>query len=331
MKIDHVFVLLLAVMLPMTGCFDDVIGDAEGTDDNVHENSVPSMIIMSSHSAPVNDNDGTWSSDIELEILALDVDGYLSSFGVDLDLDGTVDVDLSSTLGLGTSITNPAHLSVTFSMPHEQSLYLAKDTSLLANSFCQLEMLNVYALVLGDDSGGITTELVTEIAGLFSSGPHAGLPGTYSGKLNGFNSYGILDTLQISAADRAWLDGSDPSSTCPHLPEFSITDHSDPLTSASGDNLVRIEITSANDIASIIASGTYFAPWIDEPANCNSIVTFDGADEYYPQSGDAWIISEDTGDSSPGCESISPSTVVVQFGAMGMGFFTMAFQEVVVS
>jgi len=328
MKIDRVFVLLLVVMLPMTGCFDDVVGDAEGTDDSVHENSVPSMIIMSSHSAPVNDNDGTWSSDIELEILALDVDGYLSSFGVDLDLDGTVDVDLSSTLGLGTSITNPAHLSVTFSMPHEQSLYMAKDSSF--PSFCQLEMLNVYALVLGDDSGGITTELVTENPG-FSSGPHTGLPGTYSGKLNGFNSYGIFDTLQISAADRAWLDGSDPSSTCTHLPEFSITDHADPLTSASGDNLVRIEITATNDIASIIALGAYFAPWISEPANCNSIVTFDGADENNLQLGDAWIISEYTGTSSPGCAPSSPSTVVVQFGAMGMGFPTMAYQEVVVS
>jgi len=33
MKIDRVFVLLLVVMLPMTGCFDDAVGDAEGADD----------------------------------------------------------------------------------------------------------------------------------------------------------------------------------------------------------------------------------------------------------------------------------------------------------
>ena len=33
MKIDRVFVLLLVVMLPMTGCFDDAVGDADATDD----------------------------------------------------------------------------------------------------------------------------------------------------------------------------------------------------------------------------------------------------------------------------------------------------------
>ena len=33
MKTDRIFVLLLVVMLPMSGCFDDAVGDAEGTDD----------------------------------------------------------------------------------------------------------------------------------------------------------------------------------------------------------------------------------------------------------------------------------------------------------
>jgi hypothetical protein len=33
MKTDRIFVLLLVVMLPMSGCFDDAVGDAEGTED----------------------------------------------------------------------------------------------------------------------------------------------------------------------------------------------------------------------------------------------------------------------------------------------------------
>ena len=31
MKTDRIFVLLLVVMLPMSGCFDDAVGDAEGS------------------------------------------------------------------------------------------------------------------------------------------------------------------------------------------------------------------------------------------------------------------------------------------------------------
>ena len=295
---------------------------------SVLENSFPSMTLMSSYSDSVNDNDGTWSSNVELEIITLDVDGHISSLGVDLDLDGTVDVDFTSALGLGTGTANPAHLSVTFSMPYEQSLFVTKEVAY--SPLCLLRVYNVYALMLGDDDGGITTELVTKELGI-SSNPNDVLLGSYFGMVSGFNSYGVLDTLQMSAVDRAWLDGSDPSSTCPHLPEFSITDHADPLTSSTGDNLVRIEITAANDIASIMSSGVSFSPNISEPASCSSSVTFDGADENNPQIGDAWIISEHTGVSSPECAPSSPSTVVVQYGGIGMGYYYMAYQEVVVS
>ena len=33
MRNDQIFVLLLVILLPMTGCFDGAVGDAEGTDD----------------------------------------------------------------------------------------------------------------------------------------------------------------------------------------------------------------------------------------------------------------------------------------------------------
>ena len=34
MKTDRIFVLLLVVLLPMSGCFDDTVGDAEGAEEN---------------------------------------------------------------------------------------------------------------------------------------------------------------------------------------------------------------------------------------------------------------------------------------------------------
>jgi len=293
---------------------------------SVLENSFPSMTVTSQSSVAVDDNDGTWSANMELEILALDVDGYLSSLGVDLDLDGIVDIDFSSTLGLGIGIntTNPAHLSVTFAMPYEQSLYATKDFSF--TPYCHLRLYNIFALMVGDEDGGITTELVTTYS-------VNDLPGTSNMMVNGFNSYGILDTLQLNAAERAWLDGSDPSSPCPHLPEFSITDHADSLTSATGDNLVRIEITSANDIASLNSgSFTNFNPSITEPANCDSIVTFEGADPFNLQTGDAWIISEANNSNGNLCAFLNlSSSVVVQYGSLGIGPFMMAYQEVVVN
>ena len=40
MRNDQIFVLLLVILLPMSGCFDGAVGDAEGTDDSSSENTV---------------------------------------------------------------------------------------------------------------------------------------------------------------------------------------------------------------------------------------------------------------------------------------------------
>ena len=34
MRNDQIFVLMLVILLPMSGCFDDAVGDAEGTEDS---------------------------------------------------------------------------------------------------------------------------------------------------------------------------------------------------------------------------------------------------------------------------------------------------------
>jgi len=60
MKTDRIFVLLLVVMLPMSGCFDDGVGDAEAADDTDEGTTVinnyyynNTTIIESEESQPI--------------------------------------------------------------------------------------------------------------------------------------------------------------------------------------------------------------------------------------------------------------------------------------
>ena len=50
MKTDKIFVLLLVVLLPMTGCFDDAVGDAEGTDEPVNNDNVSTTNLVTTPS-----------------------------------------------------------------------------------------------------------------------------------------------------------------------------------------------------------------------------------------------------------------------------------------
>ena len=45
MRNDQIFVLLLVVLLPMSGCFDGAVGDAEGTDDASSGTTVINSVI----------------------------------------------------------------------------------------------------------------------------------------------------------------------------------------------------------------------------------------------------------------------------------------------
>ena len=98
----------------------------------------------------------------------------------------------------------------------------------------------------------------------------------------------------------------------------------------SGENLVRVEITSANDIALLMSDGYGFLPSITTPADCAYEITFDGDEGNGIQDGEGWIISEDNSVSGDLCAPNSPSTVVVQFGLMGVGYNAFAYQEVTV-
>ena len=122
MRNDQIFVLLLVILLPMSGCFDDGIGDAEAADDtdegttvinnyyNQTSNQPPVIYVaefrpVQGHNVPYADygkvstfdpNSGeeltrmyhlhwTWWFSV------IDVDSNITAVGVDLDLDQVID------------------------------------------------------------------------------------------------------------------------------------------------------------------------------------------------------------------------------------------------
>ena len=57
MRNDQIFVLLLVILLPMSGCFDGAVGDAEGTDDTeTNEVSTNQPPVIHVTSIGINDS-----------------------------------------------------------------------------------------------------------------------------------------------------------------------------------------------------------------------------------------------------------------------------------
>ena len=123
MKTDRIFVLLLVVMLPMSGCFDDAVGDAEGTEDDTDSNTtvVNNYYNQTDNQPPliyVAEFRGVYGDDVpyadygkistfdantgeELSRMyhlhwtwwfsVIDVDSNITAVGIDLDLDQVID------------------------------------------------------------------------------------------------------------------------------------------------------------------------------------------------------------------------------------------------
>ena len=104
MRNDQIFVLLLVVLLPLSGCFDGAVGDAEGTDDestvinNYYNNTTaeynsPPIISGSVIYRDYWDSDqGVLIEDVLVSTsVAWDYDGSIVAFGVDWDMDGVID------------------------------------------------------------------------------------------------------------------------------------------------------------------------------------------------------------------------------------------------
>ena len=117
MKTDRIFVLLLVVMLPMSGCFEDAVGEAEGTDDTTsgntvinnyynHSTNIPPVFHVASVGFLVDEDYGrisTYDSSTGEELSRMyhlkpqlwfsvtDSDSNITAVGLDLDLDLVID------------------------------------------------------------------------------------------------------------------------------------------------------------------------------------------------------------------------------------------------
>ena len=114
MKTDRIFVLLLVVLLPMSGCFDDTVGDAEGADSTDDEGTpstststtvipnLPPVISVETIGSlvPVEGSDCTTTAfGIEVRHAMTDWDGSIVSAGWDVNLDGIIDYPVISSEG----------------------------------------------------------------------------------------------------------------------------------------------------------------------------------------------------------------------------------------
>ena len=104
MRKDQIFVLMLVILLPMSGCFDGAIGEAEG-----NEEDQPSTTVVNNHfnysvnqepliyGSFVNSNEcyhnGDWyqSCVFVRDLFSVDPDGNITDFGMDWNNDFQID------------------------------------------------------------------------------------------------------------------------------------------------------------------------------------------------------------------------------------------------
>jgi len=136
MRNDQIFVLLLVVLLPLSGCFDDAVGDAEGTGDEstiinnyynnttISENSLP-VIVGGFSLTTTCPNVGTDCGYNEMvwpvlggSSMVVDYDGDVVSFGIDFDMDYVIDLEMPGNYSqyetrvnfqMNESFLNPIH------------------------------------------------------------------------------------------------------------------------------------------------------------------------------------------------------------------------------
>ncbi len=93
MRNDQIFVLLLVIFLPLTGCFGDTIGDAEGSDSGEGQNHPPVISAEISGSGEPTEGSDCMTNGFQIEArhAMTDWDGSITQAGWDTDLDGTID------------------------------------------------------------------------------------------------------------------------------------------------------------------------------------------------------------------------------------------------
>ena len=170
MRNDQIFVLLLVVLLPMSGCMDNTVGEVEGTEDTESNTTVVNNYYNQTtnqppviHVASVGIQDdpvsiSTYNSSTGEEVTRMyyttfqfwltvtDTDSNISKVGLDLDLDNIIDHEFS----------NNQSWSDEFS--HHLSPGIAQSNGSMAN-FAGREYVEYcfarFNLIALDDAGGI--------------------------------------------------------------------------------------------------------------------------------------------------------------------------------
>jgi hypothetical protein len=226
MRNDQIFVLLLVVLLPMSGCFDaGSVGEAEGAQDNGGENTpstgtsttvatpnLPPVISVETMGSLVNVEGSdctTTAFEIEVRHAMTDWDGSIISAGWDINLDGIIDY--------------PTNASEGYMMIEIPMNTMVSRTATQGSSFSSYEYeYREQSIVFGaqdDDGAWTSSELI---------------------KLSKSISYTNSDGVETSYLDlepcHDFTDVTDYN--------FSITDHSDIASTGNADYLVEITRTN---------------------------------------------------------------------------------------
>ena len=228
MRNDQIFVLLLVVLLPMSGCFDGGtagVGEAEGAQDNGGENTpstgtpttvatpnLPPVISVETMGSLVNVEGSdctTTAFEIEVRHAMTDWDGSIISAGWDINLDGIIDY--------------PTNASEGYMMIEIPMNTMVSRTATQGSSFSSYEYeYREQSIVFGaqdDDGAWTSSELI---------------------KLSKSISYTNSDGVETSYLDlepcHDFTDVTDYN--------FSITDHSDIASTGNADFLVEITRTN---------------------------------------------------------------------------------------
>ena len=155
MKTDKVFVLLLVILLPLTGCID-ITDNAEGQDATTEESQTETNIMpviygdayFGSHYCS-SDSSSTGNMIVTRAAYAVDFDGNISEFGLDVNQDGSIDFEINATCAnaeyqpiIGTDSTD-------WMNPIPMNTWGGMDRDI---EYCYQDL----ALIAIDDDGGMT-------------------------------------------------------------------------------------------------------------------------------------------------------------------------------
>ena len=227
MRNDQIFVLLLVVLLPMSGCFDGGgVGEAEGAQDNggeitpstgtsttVATPNLPPVISVETMGSLVNVEGSdctTTAFEIEVRHAMTDWDGSIISAGWDINLDGIIDYSTNASEG---------YMMVEIPMNTMVSRTIASTGSGSSYDYEYRERSIVFG-AQDDDGAWTSSELIKLSKTISRTNPSTGVETSY---------------LDIEPC-HDFTDVTDYN--------FSITDHSDIASTGNADYLVEITRTN---------------------------------------------------------------------------------------